>query len=271
MDDLLGKIAAICILVLLIVIIMTVVQNREKKKLLKENERLQEIIEVRNSQVREMAAQNKVFGETLKKTLVDENEVIKSVETGNETGNSSDKKTINESSNSAVGKEKYLNLVLDLERLSCEKNDIDFRVNINACCDKLPFSETDLVRLFCNLLDNAIEAAGGRKDAYINFTISNFEDETYNSQLPEKNTNEPITHEPNAQVTIKNRGTCLEILVENSKDSLLKPLENGFSTTKEEKDIHGRGVGIIKEIVGKYNGKISWEDLDDRFITKIII
>lgn len=224
MGTLINKIAFACVVFLIAAIFLTIRQSVQKKKYLIEKEKLQDIIEAKNKQVQELAAQNKVFGDALKESLDGEKEILKSDE---------------EEDESTPEKTRCLNLVLELEKLACEKNNIEFNADMDACAEALPFSETDMVRLFCNVLDNAIEAASGERSAYINFTVNNNVDR-------------------------------IEISVENSKSSLAKPLENDFSTTKERKDIHGRGIGIIKEITEKYHGEISWEDLEDKFITRII-
>jgi sensor histidine kinase regulating citrate/malate metabolism len=57
--------------------------------------------------------------------------------------------------------------------------------------------------------------------------------------------------------------------VKNSKDVHSSPLEKGFATSKCNASEHGKGISIIKEIVEKYHGTITWKDLGDYFVTTI--
>lgn len=256
MEDLFEKIVVICIVFLVIAVFMTIVQILQKKKLIIENKRFQEIIEAKNRQVQDVAIQNKVLGDTLKGSLEEENKISSigasdgknNILAGSETGSEKDIYI-------PAKKEKCLNLVLELERIACEKNNINFKADISADVRLLPFSETDLVSLLYNLLDNAIEAASSEESPYINFQIKSQEINAY-----DKAPTEGLNSEKK-----------LEILIENSKKSYVKPLENNFATTKDDKSVHGRGVGIIKEIVKKYHGDISWEDSGDSLITKITV
>ena len=230
MDGLFWKIAMICVAFLIIILILTIRQMMMKRELILQKERLQEIIEEKNMQMHELAAQNRVFGDMLKDSLQ------------NESNASGFDMPDDKDSSYVMGKSKYLKLVLDLEKISCEKNNIDFRTEIDVDCDMLPFSEADIVSLFCNILDNAIEACKGIR-GFVFLSIKN--------RVMADGTN------------------GFEILVENSKKTNARPLEDNFATHKMEKDIHGRGVSIIKDIVRRYHGHISWDDRGDSFVTRI--
>ncbi len=98
---------------------------------------------------------------------------------------------------------------------------------------ELNLSKTDVISLFSNLLDNAIEA---------------------------------LEREDNKKL-ILNIGTTadtLEILVKNSCHSLEK-------TKKENPKYHGFGLKIIKEIVRKYNGTIQTLIENEMYTTIIVI
>ena len=52
----------------------------------------------------------------------------------------------------------------------------------------------------------------------------------------------------------------LKIVVENTKLSDETPIQNNFRTTKKDKRKHGIGNYIIREIVEKNGGRITWKD-----------
>lgn len=100
-------------------------------------------------------------------------------------------------------------------------------------------SECDLISLFSNLLDNAIEAA--------------------------KQTKEPVV-----KMDITRQQGYLKIVIRNSKQAERNPLQNEFKTTKSDKSKHGIGNRIIREIVAAYGGRIAYKD-DGHFITASVM
>ena len=100
--------------------------------------------------------------------------------------------------------------------------------------------QTDVCALLVNLIDNAIEACNKVENPdqrYINIGISTI-------------------------------GEMIVIKIENSYDFKSSILKSGgeLRTTKENADLHGYGIKIVKSIVEKYNGSLEIEHYDDCFI-----
>lgn len=57
----------------------------------------------------------------------------------------------------------------------------------------------------------------------------------------------------------------VQIYVSNSKTEYRHPLEEGFVTTKSDRESHGYGTQIIRDIVAKYKGDMTIEDKGDMF------
>lgn len=108
--------------------------------------------------------------------------------------------------------------------------------------DSLDFEPNDIVAIFGNLLDNALEAVGkvdGDKfiDLYCEY----------------------------------DRGIIF-IVIKNSYDGNLSVSDNKYQTTKSyEKSMHGIGLQSIKATVEKYNGEINVEHNDSEFKVHTIL
>ena len=98
------------------------------------------------------------------------------------------------------------------------------------------FFDGDFGTLLSNLVDNAIEACEKVKPErrYINLIIKVVEENMF-------------------------------IHIENSKISA--PIDINVST-KDNPDSHGIGVARVKEIFDKYDGKVKFEQEEDRFVVK---
>ena len=118
-----------------------------------------------------------------------------------------------------------------LFRSKFEKQSIPFQ--------NISISEYDLISLFANLLDNAMEAAVAAKDPFVKMDIE------------------------------KKQGH-LRVVIKNSKQEKSNPLRSGFMTTKSDKTKHGFGNRIIKEIVAANDGYIVYKDEGD-FMTASVI
>lgn len=105
---------------------------------------------------------------------------------------------------------------------------------------KLPYAAMmDFVSIFSNLLDNAIEA---------NLHLKDFKDRTLN-------------------ITIDEDAIDYKIVITNAFKKHMNPrrfLEDGF-TTKENKENHGLGLGIVEKIIQRYKGQSHIEILNDAF------
>lgn len=120
-----------------------------------------------------------------------------------------------------------LNAILSRYKRQCSIKNIDFIVDIRNETTVF-LSDSDLTSLFCNLLDNSIEAAEGIPGSYIEISI--------------------LKKIPSDFVVLSVINSCRN-----------NPFINNShfpATRKTDKKKHGFGVKSIKKIVEKYNGDI---------------
>ena len=110
----------------------------------------------------------------------------------------------------------------------CEKEEITF-TREGSSIGETAITEYEFVSLFANLLDNAIEAA-------------------------------KETEEKEVTLSMERQQGYLKITVSNSKRPERKPVEEGFKTSKKDKKNHGIGSRIIRDIVEKHDGRITYHD-----------
>jgi len=110
----------------------------------------------------------------------------------------------------------------------CEKEGVFFEQKGGAI-GQTKLTEYELISLFANLLDNAIEAA-------------------------------KMTEEKTVNIAVEKQQGVLKITVSNSKLAEQKPLESDFKTTKTDKKKHGIGSRIIRDIVEVNGGRITYYD-----------
>ena len=131
-----------------------------------------------------------------------------------------------------------VNAVIQNKSKQCKQLGIDFNTQIERF-DISKFKETDFIALMANVLDNAIEEC--------------------------------------ERIEVKNKVVCLKmgsleknlfIKVENSTDKTADMLGN-LTTSKNDKESHGVGMKIIKEIVEKYKGEYMVDIQDGMFVTRI--
>lgn len=138
--------------------------------------------------------------------------------------------------------EEVVNAVLTLKKQMADAEQIP--MEISAFIPKIiPVSALDLCSLFCNLLDNAIEAC--RR----NSTISRY-------------------------ITVKAdivRGGYLLIKTENSCEQLPVRESSFFRTSKENASEHGYGLKLIEQIAEKYHGQTLIQQERTRFIVSVLL
>ncbi len=137
---------------------------------------------------------------------------------------------------------KVLDAVLTEKKLICEHNGINFTIMVDG--EKLSFMKSgDIISLFANALDNAIE-------------------------------HECIIQEVSKRciaLNVQRKGNFLTIHVENYCTEF-PVLKEGIPTTiKEDSTIHGFGVKSMQYIVNKYNGNMQIGKGKDLFIVNIIL
>ena len=121
---------------------------------------------------------------------------------------------------------KQLSVILNKYMIQCEAENICFKTNIGVA-DFSKLSDTDLVSLMSNILDNAIESAKNSQDKRVYLSIN----KTLGSEAL----------------------TCI-----NSCDKHPKTVNGQLVTSKQNQKHHGYGSKIISDIVKKYNCCSSW-------------
>lgn len=120
-----------------------------------------------------------------------------------------------------------LNAILARYKRQCDEKHIGFLTDIRS--GTLNFmTDSDLTSLFCNLLDNAIEASGNMPDSYIELNISKREKTPF--------------------VLITAVNSCRINPFTYDKGNLV--------TTKSDKHAHGFGIKSIRKVCEKYDGNI---------------
>lgn len=137
---------------------------------------------------------------------------------------------------------KALNILLSQKVKECNEKQIDFQI-YSQNVDLLFIEESNVIAIFGNLIDNAIESCMGSESKKMFLQIKIMNDKV------------------------------LVITIENSADK--GPIiENGkLKTKKEDKDNHGVGMLSVKQALNNYNGKLKWEYDEDKriFVVTILI
>ena len=138
---------------------------------------------------------------------------------------------------------KIINAVLLQKLRTCEERGIRYELEISLP-QSLPIQDIDLMCIYSNLLDNAIESC------HNNSTVDNY-----------------------IKIKTTQVGNYLGIKIINSKatDQRMITDDNGFKTTKKEKNIHGYGIRIIEEIVKHYDGYKEMQDNTSEFSAMIML
>lgn len=127
----------------------------------------------------------------------------------------------------------YLNALLNMAYKKSVDNQVAFNYTIKT--NLADIDESDLISLLGNLIDNAFEALHKLKsDKFLQITI--FEKDNY------------------YMCSVKN--SILGSVIYRNPE---------LETTKSDKRFHGHGLKIVKQIVKKYNGNISFSENDNVF------
>ncbi len=119
------------------------------------------------------------------------------------------------------------NMILSRYARDCQEQGIQFHPDIRS--NSLGFvSDEDLTALFCNLLDNSVEAAVKQEDSYIDLSV-----------IPREGT--PFT---------------LITVINSCRTNPFSPETGQLVTHKKDASRHGYGIKSINRIVAKYNGEI---------------
>lgn len=104
--------------------------------------------------------------------------------------------------------------------------------------DELHLNKQDLGVLLGNLLDNAIENCGNKKEI---------------------------------QITLKQINEYLMIIIANTIDDSILATNPNLQTTKDDSNAHGLGLKSSKDIVTKYEGILQFDEKEGFFIVKVIL
>lgn len=140
---------------------------------------------------------------------------------------------------------RVLDSVLTLECEYAKTSDLNLQIQYEKKQDNLPlnFTDSEIISLFANLLDNAREACERCENRLQNEIVM--------------------------ELTVRNQD--LHVVLTNRKPEKEKLETNNLKTSKENKNDHGYGVEIIKNIVKRKNGIIVMKDLGDWFQTEITL
>lgn len=136
-----------------------------------------------------------------------------------------------------------LNVILCRYTHNCKQRNISIHTDIRSKC--LDFiSDDDLTALFCNLLDNALDAASGIPNGFIEL-----------SAVRKENTSFTLINMIN---------TCSETPFDRYGNLMIR---------KHNKELHGFGMKSIQRITSKYNGEMSYyfDETSSTFHTIIIV
>lgn len=130
-----------------------------------------------------------------------------------------------------------LNAILSRYKKQCSKQNINFLTDIRSGTTSF-ITDSDLTALFCNLLDNAMEASVGLPEAFIEITVNQ-----------------------------KEKTPFTIITVINSSKKITFPKQGSYlPTTKSDKQKHGFGSKSIQKIVNHYQGDLQMY-YDDNSVT----
>ncbi|PXV95628.1 GHKL domain-containing protein [Lachnotalea glycerini] len=122
-----------------------------------------------------------------------------------------------------------LNAILSAKGLWAKKQSISFDVYVEPVIHLGNVTDSDLITILGNLLDNAIRAAASCEN------------------------NKSVK----VRIFMQNEGNFCVIKITNRFTGKLCKTEGGFLTTKEERGIHGIGLKSVESIVKKYNGYLN--------------
>lgn len=125
-----------------------------------------------------------------------------------------------------------LNAILSRYKRQCSDKNIEFIAGIRTGTMN-NISDSDLTALFCNLLDNAMKAASGIPDGYVEISTSK--------------------KEPASFVMVSVINSC--------RDNPF--VANSLVTGKADKKRHGFGIKSIQKIIKKYQGNMQMYYNDD--------
>ncbi|MCM1083937.1 MAG: GHKL domain-containing protein [Clostridium sp.] len=136
-----------------------------------------------------------------------------------------------------------LNSILSEKRMLAAKNDIDMDIYIEPYCNINSISDLDIIAIFSNLIDNALEAAVLCKD-------------------------KRFVH---IRIFTQNDGSFLVIKISNSYAKIPLRIGDAFQSTKNEAGIHGVGLKSVSNTAEKNGGYLECLIEDTQFTVILLL
>lgn len=137
---------------------------------------------------------------------------------------------------------RMIQAILSHSTQRAKQNEVDLTLELQVLPELL-MEDIDIVSLFMNLLDNAMESC---------LTI-------------------PIPKNRWIHVTLKTREPYLYISVSNARQGIIRPSGGSYRSTKKDSFVHGNGLLVVKKIAKKYNGYVKTEHTQDTFLVEVIL
>lgn len=120
-----------------------------------------------------------------------------------------------------------LNAILSRYKRQCDKTQIEFHADIRSGTTDF-IADNDLTSLFCNLLDNALEAASKTSDSYIELSTARREKTPF----------------------------IVLTVINSCRTTPFSEQDGSLPTQKNNKHLHGFGLKSIEKVIHKYHGDI---------------
>ncbi len=132
---------------------------------------------------------------------------------------------------------KVLNAILSERSARAKSKKIRMDIFVEKFLDLDFISDTDMISMFGNLLDNALEAAERCEEGKRHVSVKIFMGNQY----------------------------MLVLYIENRFRTAAARSGERLLSTKEDTSIHGLGIGIVQKLAEKYGGALSLKEKDDLF------
>lgn len=134
-----------------------------------------------------------------------------------------------------------LDMILNEKLKEAKDKKIDMQISTEVFTT-LPFTDREIISLFGNLLDNAIEAC---------------------ERITDKNT---WIH-----IKMKKKNQLLYFEIKNTTEHTVQPVPGKFISTKINGTLHGYGMKNIMDVVEKYHGIFQSQMVEDYFVVMISV
>ena len=136
---------------------------------------------------------------------------------------------------------RMLDMILNEKLKEAKDKKIDMQISTEVFTT-LPFTDREIISLFGNLLDNAIEAC---------------------ERITDKNT---WIH-----IKMKKKNQLLYFEIKNTTEHTVQPVPGKFISTKTNGTLHGYGMKNIMDVVEKYHGIFQSQMVEDYFVVMISV